>query len=94
MCIHHNHYPMCSRFNITTLSYMSGATNPVGLNFYKQLKDISILTMAFNKVIRNVLKFHLTLVGQSNPSLERNAKLRGLKAGEDLSCLIKLTQYT
>ena len=73
---------------------MSGATNPVGLNFYKQIKDISILTMAFNKVIRNALKFHLTLVGQSNPSLERNAKLRGLKAGEDLSGLFKLTQYT
>ena len=50
--------------------------------------------MAINKVIRNALKFHLTLVGQSNPSLERNAKLRGLKAGEDLSYLIKLTQYT
>ena len=48
--------------------------------------------MAINKVIRNALKFHLTLVGQSNPSLERNAKLRGLKAGEDLSCLIKHTQ--
>ena len=41
--------------------------------------------MAINKVIRNALKFHLTLVGQSNPSLQ---------AGEDLSCLIKLTQYT
>ena len=49
--------------------------------------------MTINKVIRNALKFHLTLVGQRNPSLERNAKLRGLKAGEDLSSLIKFTQY-
>ena len=48
--------------------------------------------MTINNVMRNALKFHLTLVGQSNPSLERNAKLRSLKSGEDFSCLIKLTQ--
>ena len=49
--------------------------------------------MTINNVIRrNALKFCLTLVGQRNPSLERNAKLRSLKSGEDFSCLIKLTQ--
>ena len=76
---------------------MSGATNPAGLEFYKQTQDISGDSLLdngdqCNNVTRNALKFHLTLVGQSNPSLERNAKLRSLKSGEDLSCLIKLTQ--
>ena len=42
MYINHNHHTMCLRFNIRPLSYTSGATNPAGLNFYKQTKDISI----------------------------------------------------
>ena len=41
MCINLNHHRMCLRFNIRPLSYMSGATNPAGLEFYKQTQDIS-----------------------------------------------------
>ena len=42
MYINHNHHRMCLRFNIRPLSHKRGATNPAGLDFYKQTEDISI----------------------------------------------------
>ena len=94
MCINHNHHTMCLRFNIRPLSYMSGATNPAGLNFYKQTKLRHIYIDNGNQQgNKKCFEVSFNSTRPEQPYLERNTKLRGLKAGEDLSCLIKLTQY-